>query len=472
MLNGIVYRETKDRKVSKLLLLCLSCGTYAATTLALAFGVQNFPLAVAIMFICPIAGISSFAFYMDVMQEAIGKEVPGKRRLKDLVWLANAICLTIFFEFVFMPTSYLYDAPPGTASPNLLLNNNIVHIEYGIGFQIIMAFLFLGVCWASGFFLKCFRSTKAPRLLFVGVILNFIFIANDITMAAFPETGLVPIGFASYFLETCILTFSAIHFSTLRTKSLEGEVLEAEKAAEVGALAGQICHDIRNPLSVVNGNHYYFEKIIGSEDFSNPGIMERRAISSRKAIDRITTIISDYLSLLRDESADPESYANVKKIIENAINISSSKTKYSGVKLSLDIPENIEVLALENRFVMVFANLISNSADAIEHMTEAWIDISFDANLTHGFLRVRDSGSGIPADIQRKMFDRQFTTKGKGKGTGLGLSFVKKVIEGNAGEIYVSPDTPNTEIVIKLPISKFRITATEKASTDGLKNVS
>jgi signal transduction histidine kinase len=108
----------------------------------------------------------------------------------------------------------------------------------------------------------------------------------------------------------------------------------------------------------------------------------------------------------------------------------------------------------------VFYNLIDNALDAIDSTGQPgeltirswqsepdWLTIS-----------VRDTGNGIPAEIQDKIFDPFFTTKSVGKGTGLGLSVCYQVIvQAHGGRIRcVSKVGAGTELIVELPLTNQR----------------
>jgi len=70
-------------------------------------------------------------------------------------------------------------------------------------------------------------------------------------------------------------------------------------------------------------------------------------------------------------------------------------------------------------------------------------------------LRIRDSGPGIPEDLQKKIFNPFFTTREKG--TGLGLAIVSSIIDSHGGEIEVrSREGRGASLIIRLPLTQVR----------------
>ena len=102
-----------------------------------------------------------------------------------------------------------------------------------------------------------------------------------------------------------------------------------------------------------------------------------------------------------------------------------------------------------------FMNILSNAIDAIDDKGT----ITIVTSKSNGSIRIgiKDSGRGIPEDIQSRIFEPFFTTKEIGKGTGLGLSITHSIIEKHNGNIEVkSKARQGTEFVIVLPVTQFK----------------
>jgi signal transduction histidine kinase len=108
----------------------------------------------------------------------------------------------------------------------------------------------------------------------------------------------------------------------------------------------------------------------------------------------------------------------------------------------------------------VLLNLLTNSRQAMPRGGRIVIRIAPDAAAGTVDLTVRDTGSGIPADVLPRIFDRYYTTKqgpdssGKG-GTGVGLAMCREIIENHQGRIRVESTVGvGTAITLKLPVAK------------------
>ncbi len=117
-----------------------------------------------------------------------------------------------------------------------------------------------------------------------------------------------------------------------------------------------------------------------------------------------------------------------------------------------DIPE---IECYPGQLNQVFMNILSNAIDAI--VEKGTITIS--TSKSNGSIRVsiKDTGRGIPEDIQSKIFEPFFTTKEVGQGTGLGLSICHSIIEKHNGSIQVKSEIgKGTEFEIMLPVKQSK----------------
>lgn len=101
----------------------------------------------------------------------------------------------------------------------------------------------------------------------------------------------------------------------------------------------------------------------------------------------------------------------------------------------------------------VFLNLINNAAQAIKD--SGTITVSTRADARHITVSIRDTGSGIRADVLPHIFEAYFTTKPDGEGTGLGLAIARNIVNEHGGDIEVSSEVGvGTEFRVRLPVDK------------------
>jgi signal transduction histidine kinase len=129
------------------------------------------------------------------------------------------------------------------------------------------------------------------------------------------------------------------------------------------------------------------------------------------------------------------------------------------VQLDLRLTDGIPPLPLYN-FDIVVENLMRNSLDAMPaggRLSVSTAQVLDPTRLT-GYLQliIKDTGTGIPPEIQKKIFELNFTTKAeKGKGLGFGLWWVRNFVRRARGDITIrSSPGGGTEVTIKIPIDR------------------
>jgi nitrogen-specific signal transduction histidine kinase/ActR/RegA family two-component response regulator len=228
-------------------------------------------------------------------------------------------------------------------------------------------------------------------------------------------------------------------------RKLESQLLQAQKMEAIGSLAGGIAHDFNNILSAIIG---FTELSMLSEGAPVDYLRE-----AMKAANRAKDLVKQILSFSRqtDEQRMPVHVGMVVKEI--------AKFLRASIPTTIDIRYTIDgragaVLANSVELHQILMNLCTNAVHAIGEcagIVEIEVqgmdmgpenrDMFPDLDLGHYVkLSVKDTGQGIPSDIQERMFDPYFTTKEKGVGTGLGLAVVHGIVKKSNGTIRVESE--------------------------------
>ena len=109
-----------------------------------------------------------------------------------------------------------------------------------------------------------------------------------------------------------------------------------------------------------------------------------------------------------------------------------------------------DILCYPDELNQVWTNLIHNALYAMQNVGTLTIDTHREANSI--IIKISDTGSGIPKEIQHKVFTSFFTTKPAGEGSGLGLGICKRIIDKHEGTISVVSEPGNTSFTVTLPI--------------------
>ena len=230
-------------------------------------------------------------------------------------------------------------------------------------------------------------------------------------------------------------------------KRFEESQLRSQKLESLGTLAGGIAHDFNNMLLVIQGNAQLAQEMIGKDSPAQEHLVE---ISH--ASERATDLVRRILSFSRPQKARHK-VIRLGPVVEEALKFARAALP-AMVEIRANVSAQVPSVAADaTQIHQIVLNLATNAAYAIAprggliEIELTSVDIEADAmactlegapNLTVGQyarLTVRDSGTGMSAEVLERIFDPFFTTKPPGQGTGLGLSIVHGIMRSCGGAV-------------------------------------
>ncbi|MDP3921097.1 MAG: ATP-binding protein [Candidatus Omnitrophota bacterium] len=215
----------------------------------------------------------------------------------------------------------------------------------------------------------------------------------------------------------------------------QGQLIQAEKLATIGILAGGVAHEINNPLTAVLTNAQILKMTANSEDQESLDLIEQGA-------KRCQTIIKKLMKYARKSPQEPAmERVDINRVAESTRDMLSYQFKQDNVDISLHLESVPMIQGNANELEQVLTNLLVNSRDAIREAGRAGeIHIYSTAGNGRVEVRVSDNGTGIKEEYQKKIFDPFYTGKDVGAGTGLGLAVSQSIVQRHQGEISVQSD--------------------------------
>jgi signal transduction histidine kinase len=218
---------------------------------------------------------------------------------------------------------------------------------------------------------------------------------------------------------------------------VQSEVVQVEKLASLGHLAGGLAHEIRNPLNSIS----LFVQLIksGLEEPDKLDYIEK----IMKEIDRIDNLLTRLLAASKRPRFEI-SEVRIDEVIERVLETFRPQLDYYGISLCTDLKSIPPIRADEAEISQIFSNLFMNAVFEMRDGGRLGVELAADDSEIR--VRVCDTGKGIP-----KVFDPFFTTKSSG--TGLGLSVVFRIVKTYKGRIEVESTGPTgTIFLIRLPL--------------------
>ena len=221
------------------------------------------------------------------------------------------------------------------------------------------------------------------------------------------------------------------------------ELMRAERLSLVGSMANSIIHDLKNPLTTVRCCASLIDR--HSDD---PKLKELTGLLDNAA-DGMLAMTQELLDYSRDAVATVTAKVSVQRLLDQLHQQSLRLLPGENIQLVKAISYNGELDLDLPRFVRVLSNLVKNAREAMPKGGILTLVIEKLGNEV--FLRVSDTGVGMPPQILSKVFE-PFVTHGKTHGTGLGMAIAKSTVEAHDGKISVSStEGRGTCVEIRLP---------------------
>jgi signal transduction histidine kinase len=297
----------------------------------------------------------------------------------------------------------------------------------------------------------------------------------------------------------------------LLQEQTQAQLIQTEKMASLGRMVAGVAHEILNPVNFIWGNlghlSRYGQDLIKllltyeqeSTDCSSEIAEIKEEIeldfllkdfpqvidSMRIGAERLKRIVGSLRSFSHMDEAKLRA-VDIHECLDNTLLILGNRLKY-GIEVVKEYGDLPLVNCYPGQLSQVFMNLVSNAIDALtekiaNHPTDPRISEAFSQpqialnrwqpqikivtsiDTTHAsapwrsqasvVIRIADNGTGIPPEVQTKIFETFFTTKPIGQGTGLGLAISHQIVtEKHQGQLTVrSQPGTGTEFEIRLPV--------------------
>jgi signal transduction histidine kinase len=239
------------------------------------------------------------------------------------------------------------------------------------------------------------------------------------------------------------------HVGALERTTRERE--ESKRLAEIGEMAAQVAHQVRNPLNTIEGAAYYLKSVRPDD----PEVPEYADLIAEQ-VGRLNTVASELLQAARPRPTFFEP-VDVNTLVRTTGEKIKTQRRDKAVDVDYRLTDALAPVLLDRRqLTEVLENLLENAWDAIEGSGRITIETAEDhLGQLKPYLRlvVADTGVGIAPEDQAKLFKPFHSTKPSG--TGLGLVVVKRIIETHRGEIEVSSQRGHgTRVTVRLPIER------------------
>lgn len=225
---------------------------------------------------------------------------------------------------------------------------------------------------------------------------------------------------------------------------------KSEREGAWREMARQVAHEIKNPLTPMKLSLQYLQKAINSNAGNVKELTENVAKTLVEQIDHLNQIAGEF-----------SQFANIGNVNNEIFDLNEcikGVTQLHAIADKLDltwkpVAQKVFINADKTHINRLFTNLILNALQAVPENKPAVIEVTELLHDDKVLITVKDNGSGIPSDVQSKIFTPNFTTKTSG--TGLGLAMSKGIVEQAKGKIWFETAIgKGTTFFVELPIER------------------
>jgi two-component system NtrC family sensor kinase len=247
---------------------------------------------------------------------------------------------------------------------------------------------------------------------------------------------------------------------TLELEKVHKTLLRSEKMASIGKLAATVAHEINNPLfGILTYARLVLRELLKHQLPQRDEMAEQLQTIERES-KRCGDLVKNLLTFSRQAPSVREPN-DLNTVVHRAVLLVKHKLEMQNIAFEEKLAEDLPPAQCDaNQIQQVILVLLVNASEAMAKGGQLVVSTGFDPQTDQCVVRVKDNGSGIPADVMPRIFDPFFTTKEDQNRTGLGLAVAHSIVEQHGGEITVKSEPgQGTEFVIGLPMAAVGVEA-------------
>ncbi len=218
---------------------------------------------------------------------------------------------------------------------------------------------------------------------------------------------------------------------------------QEERMKTIGQALAGVIHDFRTPMTVLGG---YAQVIAVEEDEPKRQEMAATMVSQ---VDLMNAMVGELLAFARGENAIYKRKIYLERFVDDVRAMFNSEASRRRIDFNVYLRAQGAAQFDPVKIKRVLANLVRNALEATP--SGGKVSINMEGRGSDLAISVKDTGAGVPIEIQHRLF-QQFVTAGKKSGNGLGLAVCKRIVEDHGGSIdFQSKPERGTTFTFVLP---------------------
>jgi signal transduction histidine kinase len=224
------------------------------------------------------------------------------------------------------------------------------------------------------------------------------------------------------------------------------DLTSQERLAALGQLAGTIAHELGNPLNALSG---HLQLLARRPELAEPARVQVSVLQGEVA--RMTQIIRRFLDQTRGFTPSAET-VELAPLVDEALDLTLGVEARQRIQVARAVAGGA-VRTDPGLVRHLLTNLVANAVDAMPNGGR--LEVQARTEGRDVVLRVSDTGTGMPPEVKRRIFEAFFTTKPDGKGTGLGLAICKEIARALRGRIDVESEPgKGSAFTVRFPVTE------------------
>ena len=250
-----------------------------------------------------------------------------------------------------------------------------------------------------------------------------------------------------FLLSILIRAFQA-HDLSVANSSLTDQLVLSERLALLGQATARMAHEMGNHLCLLPIIEYI------EDNCQNDDEMVKLARLTRDSVQRLTEMVHEVKAFTQFQQQEfAKQLLPLSETIHELVSFLRFDNSIPFRQILIGTRSDPVVLGHKVKLQQVLLNLIKNAGYAIRGKPDGKIVLTVTSEGDEAVVQVADNGCGMPPEVQAKIWEPFFTTKGK-EGTGLGLDISRKLIVSHGGTItFTSAPGAGTTFEIRLPIA-------------------
>jgi PAS domain S-box-containing protein len=222
-------------------------------------------------------------------------------------------------------------------------------------------------------------------------------------------------------------------------------LIQASKMKNLGEMSASIAHELNQPLNAIKMGSEFLEMMNTRQRRIPAQDLTTVVVEISQQVDRAAQIINRLRDFGRKSDMSKKD-VDINDAVLSVMAILGRQLKLQNIDVQTQLNHRLpRIQAHNNRLEQVIFNLMTNARDALSQKAEVddaddearWIQIRTRQDGGRVELTIADNGSGIPEEVQKRIFESFFTTKQMGEGMGLGLAISLGIVEDYGGVIDV-----------------------------------